>query len=332
MQNEPNRYSPVGSLILALTSMIWGFAFTAQKAASRSLLPFSVNSIRFFIGALTLFLFSLLRNALRHRRDPAYRAAPFSRTDLVAGAVCGSLLFVATMLQQFGLSEGDAGITAMLTALYIVFVPLFGAVIFRKKVGVSVVIGVVIALAGAYSLSVLGNLPEADGVRSLSGFGALLRETRFTADRSALFAFLCSIVFSFQILSIDRFAGRVDGIRLSTLQFLVAGVLASPFLPILERPAPSAIVDALPSLLFLGVLSCGVAYTLQIVGQAKTPPAVAAVVMSLEAVFGALGGILFLGERMNAPEILGCALILLAVLTVELSALGRAKRTDLPPQ
>lgn len=324
------KYSPIGSLILALASMIWGFAFTAQKEASRALPPFSVNAIRFFIGALTLFLFSLARDAVRRRRDPAYHPVPFSRADLLAGAVCGTLLFVATTLQQFGLSEGDAGISAALTALYIVFVPLFSAVIFRRRIGWTVILGVAVALAGAYSLSVLGITPGADDVGSPAAFFALMKETSFAIDRPALFAFLCSIVFSFQILSIDRFAGEIDGIRLSMLQFLVAGALGLPPLFIAERPALSAIVSALPPLLFLGILSCGVAYTLQIVGQAKTPPAVAAVVMSLEAVFGALGGILFLGERMNAPEILGCALILTAVLTVELSALG-GKKSELPP-
>lgn len=325
------KYSPIGSLILAVASMIWGFAFTAQKEASRALPPFSVNAIRFFIGALTLLLFSLARDAFRRRRDPAYRPAPLSRADLLAGAVCGTLLFAATTLQQFGLSEGDAGISAALTALYIVFVPLFAAVVFRRRIGWTVILGVVIALAGAYSLSVVGITPGADEVRSPSAFFALLKGMSFSVDRPALFAFLCSIVFSFQILSIDRFAGEIDGIRLSTLQFAVAGALGLPPLFLAERPALSAVAAALPPLLFLGILSCGVAYTLQIVGQAKTPPAIAAVVMSLESVFGALGGILFLGERMNAPEILGCALILTAVLTVELSALG-GKKNDLPPR
>ena len=328
MQNEPNRYSPVGSLILALTSMIWGFAFTAQKEASRTLLPFSVNSIRFFIGALTLLLFSVLRNAVRKKRDPSYRPAPFSRADLIAGGVSGSLLFVASTLQQYGLSEGDAGICAAITALYIVFVPLFGSVIFRKKIGGFVIVGVAIALFGAYCLSVLGEMPDADGVRTFASFASLFGKAEFSVGRSALFAFLCSVVFSFQILSIDRFAAEVDGIRLAAEEFTVAGVLGVPFLLILERPSPADCLSALPPLLFLGVLSCGVAYTFQIVGQAKTPPAVAAVVMSLESVFGALGGIWFLGERMNAPEILGCALILLAVLTVELSAL---KKQSGPP-
>ena len=330
--NEPKKYSPVGSLILAAVSMIWGFSFAIQKTASRALPPFSVNTVRFFIGAAALYLFTLARDAFRKGRDRDYRPAPFSRTDLVAGAICGSLLFVSSALQQFSLDLGDAGICAAITALYIVFVPLFGAILFRKKVGVFVILACVIALVGTYSLSVLGELPAADGVRSPGDFFSLARSADFSVGRPALFALLCSVVFSFQILSVDRFAPRVDGIRLSMMQFLVSGTLGLPFLFALERPSPSDIAAAILPLLFLGILSCGVAYTFQIVGQAMTPPAVAAVVMSLEAVFGALGGILFLGERMNAPEILGCALILLAVLTVELSALGRAKRTDLPPQ
>ncbi|MBO4283854.1 MAG: DMT family transporter [Clostridia bacterium] len=324
--NEQNRYTPVGSLILAAVSMIWGFSFAVQKTASRALLPFSVNTVRFFIGALTLFLFSFFRNLIRRRRDPAYRPAPFTRTDLVAGGISGTLLFVASTFQQFSLNEGDAGICAAITTLYIVFVPLFGAILFRKRIRVSVIVAGVIALAGTFSLSVLGELPGADEVRSVSALVSLARSAEFSVGRPALFALLCSVGFALQILSIDRFAKEVDGIRLATMEFLISGVLGVPFLLFRERPTPSAVLAALPPLLYLGILSCGVAYTLQIVGQAKTPPAVAAVVMSLEAVFGALGGILFLGERMNAPEILGCALIMTAVFTVELSALGRGKR------
>lgn len=329
--NETKKYSPVGSLILAAVSMIWGFSFAIQKTASLALPPFSVNTVRFFIGAAALYLFTLLRDAFRRSRDRDYRPAPFSRTDLIAGEVCGGLLFVSSALQQFSLDEGDAGICAAITALYIVFVPLFGAILFRKKVGVSVIVACVIALAGTYSLSVLGELSAANGVRSAGDFLSLARSAEFSVGRPALFALLCSVGFSFQILSIDRFARQVDGIRLAMAEFFVSGVLGLPFLLFWERPTLSAVVTALPPLLYLGLLSCGVAYTLQIVGQAKTPPAVAAMVMSLEAVFGALGGFLFLGERMNAPEILGCALIFAAVMTVELSALVRAKKTDLPP-
>ncbi len=329
--NETKRYSPIGSLILAAGSMIWGFAFTAQKAASETLSPFSVNTIRFYIGALALYLFTLARDGFRKKRDPAYRPAPFTRTDLLAGGICGVLLFVATTFQQFSLDEGDAGICAAITALYIVFVPLLGAVVFRKKIGLFVVLGVAVALLGAYSLSVLGGLPASDGVGSLSDLLSLARSAEFSVGRPALFALLCSVVFSFQILSVDRFAPRVDGIRLSMMQFLVSGTLGLPFLFALERPSPSDIAAAILPLLFLGILSCGVAYTFQIVGQAMTPPAVAAVVMSLESVFGALGGIWFLGERMNAPEIIGCALILTAVLTVELSEVGGKRKSDPPP-
>ena len=327
--NERNRYTPIGSLILTAVSMIWGFSFAVQKTASRALPPFSVNTVRFFIGALTLILFSLFRDLIRRRRDPAYRPAPITRTDLIAGGICGVLLFVASSLQQFSLDEGDAGICAAITTLYIVFVPLFGAIIFRKRISLFVILAGVIALAGTFSLSVLGETPGADGARSLSALFSLARSTELSVGRPALFALLCSVGFAFQILSIDRFAQKVDGIRLATMEFLISGILGVPFLLFRERPSLSAVLTALPPLLYLGILSCGVAYTLQIVGQAKTPPAVAAVVMSLEAVFGALGGILFLGERMNAPEILGCALILAAVFTVELSTLKRGTRNGI---
>ena len=325
---DQKEYSPVGSLILVAVSMIWGFSFAVQKTASASLLPFSVNTVRFFIGALALILFSVIRGAFGKKRDPARRPAPFTRADLLAGGICGVLLFVGSTFQQFSLDEGDAGICAAITTLYIVFVPILGAILFRKKIGVFVIIAGVIALAGTYSLSVLGELPAADGVRSLGELASLARSARFSVGRPALFALLCSIGFSFQILSIDRFAPKIDGIRLATMEFLVSALLGLPFVLFRERPAISAVITALPPLLYLGILSCGVAYTLQIVGQAKTPPAVAAMVMSLEAVFGALGGILFLGERMNAPEILGCALIFAAVLTVELSSVVRGKREN----
>ena len=331
MQNK-KEYSPVGSLILAAAATIWGFAFTAQKAAADHLEPFSVNSIRFFIGGFFLLLFSEIQTYIRIRRNPSYVPLRFTPTDWIAASVCGGLLFLASTLQQYGIDEGDAGTAAFLTALYIVFVPVLGALLFRRPTGRFVWGGIVLALFGAYLLSVIGGSPAADEVHGLSGLFSLFGSTGFKIGRASVFILLCSVVFSFQILSIDHFSGSVSGVRLAMLEFFVAGTLGLPEMLILERPSFDAVVPALPPLLFLGIFSCGIAYTCQIVGQAKTPPAVAAVIMSLESVFGAVGSIFLLGERMNLAEVLGCLFIFLAVLAVEIpTALSERRKSQPPP-
>ena len=293
-------------------ALLWGAAFVAQKVGAESLGPFSITFLRNLEAGVFLAGCWWARRLISPR---ARAAAPaWTRRTIVGGAVCGAALFAASLSQQVGIMYTTPGISAFLTSNYVLFVPVIGLAVGRRAHPL-VWAAVVVALAGSYLIC----LPDgADG----------------SIGRGELWTLLCAVLFSVQILVVDRFAPGCDVLVFSCIQQLSGAALSLPFVLLLGSEsaifsAEALVRSALP-VLFIAVFSSGIAYTLQIVGQAKTPPAVAAMVMSLEAVFGALGGILFLGERMNAPEILGCALILTAVLTVELSALG-GKKSELPP-
>ena len=303
----------LGIVMLTLAAVIWGLAFSAQKSAMDHMGPFTCNSVRYLIGAAFLFLITVCRNALTHRP----LIPNITKTEWIAGAFVGVFLFVASSLQQAGIEGGDAGSAAFLTALYIVIVPVLGTLLGRRP-GVAVWAGIAVALAGAYLLTVVGSSSAADGICSVGSFFGAISKSRFRIARADLLVLLCAVVFSFHILSIDRFSARVDGLHLSMLQFLTTGVLGLPLMMALETPKLSGIIGGILPLLYLGILSSGIAFTLQVLGQARLEPALASVIMSLESVFGALGGVVLLGERMNAAETVGCVLVFVAVIVAQL--------------
>ena len=227
-----------------------------------------------------------------------------NRIEWVGGALCGIALGLASYLQQYGMVLNDsAGKTAFLTALYVALVPLFGLFL-RRPTAPTVWLGVGGAVLGAYFLAI----PAGESFTLSAGDG---------------FVLACAVVFAIHILVIDRFSPRCDGIRMSLVQFLTVGVLMLPLCLIAERPDPAAILDGIGPLLYLGVMSSGAAYTLQIVAQGKTHPAVASVLLSLESVFGAVGGALVFGETMSVREYIGCGIMLLSVLVTELGGMLR---------
>ena len=284
-----------GALLLTLTALIWGTAFVAQSLGMDHLGPFTFNGVRNFVAALALLPVILF---LRRRKSPVAQpgaAGNYRKTLWLGGVLCGVALAVASSLQQIGIQFTTAGKAGFLTALYIVVVPLLG-LFFKKRVGLNIWISVVIAAVGTYLLSIKEN---------------------FTIGTGDLFVILCAVAFSVHILLIDRFSPLVSGVELSCVQFLTCGVLCTVAAFIMEQPNWNDILLSLGPILYTGLMSSGVGYTLQIIGQKDTPPAVASLIMSLESVFAALSGWLILGESMSPKEAFGCVLVFAAVILAQ---------------
>lgn len=288
--------------LLAFASLIWGTAFVAQSVALDHVGPCSFNAARSFVGCLVLVPVILVGNRMKGGHEPRFLGLfDRNRTLLMGGAACGVLLAGATLLQQASLLYTSAGKAGFLTSLYIVIVPVLG-IFLGRRAGWKVWLAVLLAVAGAYLLSAAGS--EGDtGVQ--------------IGDAMVLG---CAVIYSLHILVIDRVAPKVDGIQLSWVQFFVAGCISALAALILEWESFSwgALAAAWGPLLYVGVLSSGVAYTLQIVGQKGLNPAVASLIMSMESVFAALGGWVILKQPLNPQEMAGCVLIFSGVMIAQL--------------
>lgn len=292
-----------GSLILLTASLVWGLAFVVQSAAADLVPSFIFNALRSFIGALALYLFWLVTN--KEKRFQFFPKEKAERKNYYKAAlVCGGCLAVSVNLQQFGIalypenasSEARAG---FITALYVILVPIF-SVFIKKKIAPAVWLGVLVALVGVYMLCLSGGI---------SGI--------YISD---LLILLCAISFALHILSIDKFVGFTGGVKLSIMQFMVCGVVSLILSLIFELNAIDFdnIIKASPQILYMGIMSSGVAYTLQIVGQKYAEPTVASISMSFESVFAALGGWLISGNALANREILGCFLVFAAIIVAQL--------------
>lgn len=283
-----------GSALLLLTAVIWGGAFVAQSVGMDYIGPLTFQAMRSLLGVL-----SLLPIILWRRRGKAADAAPGTRdrrTLVTGGILCGIVLCVAAGLQQVGLVYVSAGKAGFLTTLYILIVPILG--IFRGKRVPRLLWGcIALALAGLYLLTVT---------------------ERFTVSLPDLYLVVCSIIYSVHILLVDYYSPRVDCVELSCMQFLVAGLLYLAAMFLWETPRADAILSAWAPLLYTGILSSAVAFTLQIVGQKSTSPAVASMLMSLESVFAVIAGMLLLGQVPSSREIAGSALMFLAITAAQL--------------
>lgn len=280
-----------------LTAAIWGCAFVAQKSGSEHLGAFAFTGTRYLLASLAIFLFLLLRE--KRGGAPFLPAGAKERAALLRGGlVMGTLLMAASNLQQYGVGLTTAGKAGFLTALYIVLVPLLGLLLGRRVRPV-VWAGVAVAVAGLYFLSfAAGGMPA------------------FTAGD--LFVLLSALVFSLHILAIDRFTKLADGVALSCLQFAVAAGESLVCALLFEGLPLAAIRDALLPILYAGVISGGLGYTLQIVAQKDGDPSVVSLLLSMEALFAVVSGAILLGERLSPREYLGCALMLCAVVLVQL--------------
>jgi len=298
-KSKARRYS----LLLVLAAFIWGTAFVAQSMGMDHIGPCTFNATRSFIGSVALlpviWFFSRKKQPEQETDTQKKKFWLLDKALLTGGAACGLMLSGGSLLQQMGLTSTSAGKAGFLTSLYIVIVPVLG-VFLGRRAGFKVWIGVVIALAGAYLLS--GNV-------SGDGFSIALGD---------LLVIISAFFFSLHILVIDHFSPFVDGVMLSCVQFFVAGVVSLVFALIFEKPAFADLLPAWGPLLYTGVLSSGVAYTLQIVGQQNVDPTVASLLMSLESVFAALSGWAVLGQPLSARESVGCVLVFGAVVLAQL--------------
>lgn len=286
------------SLILLLTALIWGVAFVAQSVGMDYVGPYTFNCVRFFLGGLVLIPGMALLNRISPPSEEEKKNRQAHRKELVIGGIfCGLALCLATSLQQIGIMMTDSvGKAGFITAFYIIFVPVLG-LFFKKKCGVFVWIGVVLALAGLYCLCITESL---------------------TVERGDILLFLCALTFSGHILIIDHFSPLVNGVAMSCIQFFVSGIISAVLMLLLEQPAISQLFAAWQPILYAGVLSCGVAYTLQIVGQKGMNPTVASLILSLESVISVLAGLIILHQKLSVRELLGCVLMFAAILLAQM--------------
>lgn len=314
------------SLCLLLAATIWGIAFVAQSVGMEYVGPFTFNGVRSLIGALVLVPVILLLNRSRDTSsgsagsaipEPASNgtkksaattaaASPYKNRDLwIGGIACGIALFAASNFQQFGIKYTTVGKAGFITACYIVIVPIIG-LFMKKKCSPFIWTAVVMALIGLYLLCIT------DG---------------FSIGLGDLLVLICAFLFSLHILVIDYFSPRTDGVKLSCIQFLVCGILSMIPALILEHPQISSILTAWLPILYAGVMSCGVAYTLQIVGQKNVNPTVASLILSLESCISVLAGWALLGQKLSAKELLGCVIMFAAIILAQLPEKNSEKQT-----
>jgi len=275
------------SAILLLTACIWGFAFVAQRAGMEHVGPFTFNAVRFCLGGLVLVpLLAILGGRSLVRGEPGKAWTPGKR--LTGGVLAGAILFFGASFQQGGIVFTTAGKAGFITGLYVVIVPLIGLG-WRQKTGAAVWAGAGLAVAGLYLLSVRGDFSIG------RGDGLVLAGAFFWAVHVQVIGWLVN---------------RVGAIPLACMQFLVCAFLSAVAMLLFEAPAPGAVLDAGIPILYAGLLSTAVAYTLQVVGQRRAKPAPAAIILSLEAVFAALGGWLLLSETLSVRQLAGCAFML----------------------
>ena len=307
MEAQDKKLVRRNSFLLVIAAIIWGAAFVAQSTGGDAVGPYTFNCVRSVIGGLVLIPVIKLSDRLRWtRKKPVSRED--KRTLLAGGISCGIALSVASNLQQVGIYMGTpVGKAGFLTACYMLLVPILGLLI-GKKCGWNIWIGVGITAIGLYLLCMQGS---------------------FSVQVSDLLILLCALCFAVQILIVDHYAGRVDGVRMSCIQFIVSGIISAvPMIfadmglsapEISEWAAAFADPYSWLPILYAGVLSCGVAYTLQIIGQRGMNPTVASLLMSLESVFSVLAGWIFLKQTLSVREIFGCLLIFGAVVLAQLS-------------
>ena len=299
------------SLFLLLAAIIWGIAFVAQSVGMEYVGGFTFSAVRSLLGSVVLIPLILISGRKNSADTAATKANSFvgssdgtvssirKRKDLIIGGIsCGICLCLASNFQQFGIKYTTVGKAGFITACYIIIVPILG-IFLKKKCSSFIWIAVILSLCGLYLLC----LTPGEG---------------FAIGRGELLVLICAVLFSLHILVIDHFSPLVDGVKMSCIQFLVCGILSGIPALLFESPDLSGILAAKIPLLYAGVLSCGVAYPLQIVGQKNMNPTVASLILSLESCISVIAGWLILGQSLSGREILGCVLMFGAIILAQL--------------
>lgn len=300
-----NKYTLRQSMLLLLTATIWGVAFVAQSVGMDYVGPFTFNTVRSLLGGIVLIPCIVLLKRINVGSKDTAGAAEHASGDpagqrkvlLTGGVACGVLLCIASNLQQFGIMYTSVGKSGFITAMYIVLVPVLG-IFLKKKAGIKIWCSVAIAVGGLYLLC--------------------MTDSGFSIQKGDLLLLLGAVIFSFHILTIDYFSPKVDGVKMSCIQFFTCGILSMVCMFLFEQPQIGAILQAWIPIVYAGVLSCGVAYTLQIVGQKGMNPTVASLILSMESVISVIAGWLILHQKLSGRELLGCVLMFVAIILVQL--------------
>lgn len=319
MKAQVKTHKLRNTFFLFLTAMIWGAAFVAQSVSMDYIGPFTFICLRSVIGGLFLIPVIIVLDGIRKKSqnesadvvnsenilhietEEKQRLSWKNKQLIEGGIVCGIFLFFANCFQQTGIQNTTVGKAGFITTFYIIIVPLIG-LFFKKYCGILTWIGVVVALAGLYFLCITQKL---------------------TIQRGDALILCCSVLYAGQILAIDHYNPFVDGVKMSCIQFLTGGILGAVFMLLFENPSIAMILSAAGPILYTGIMSTGVGYTLQIVGQKGLNPTVAALILSLESVFSALSGYLFLHQVLTTRELIGCALMFIAIVLAQLPDIRR---------
>ena len=319
MKAQVKTHKLRNTFFLFLTAMIWGAAFVAQSVSMDYIGPFTFICLRSVIGGLFLIPVIIVLDGIRKKSqnesadvvnsenilhietEEKQRLSWKNKQLIEGGIVCVIFLFFANCFQQTGIQYTTVGKAGFITTFYIIIVPLIG-LFFKKYCGILTWIGVVIALAGLYFLCITQKL---------------------TIQRGDALILCCSVLYAGQILAIDHYNPFVDGVKMSCIQFLTGGILGAVFMLLFENPSIAMILSAAGPILYTGIMSTGVGYTLQIVGQKGLNPTVAALILSLESVFSALSGYVFLHQVLTTRELIGCVLMFIAIVLAQLPDIRR---------
>ncbi len=286
-----------GNILLLITAIIWGTAFVAQSEGMRYVEPFTYNGVRTLLGGIVLIPIIAVFGKKKPKAPKTDEDRQSARITLIGGIVCGFFLFIAGSFQQSGIALTTAGKAGFITALYIIIVPLIELVLYRKS---RLIVWICVFLASA-------------------GFYLLCIKEGFSIGKGDLLVLCGAFFFAMHIMVIDHFNEKqADGMRMSCIQFFTAGLLMTVCMFLFENPQIGSILDAKYTILYAGIMSCGAAYTLQILGQRDTDPTTATLIMSLESVFAALSGWIILHESLSIKELSGCILVFAAVILAQL--------------
>ena len=299
------------SLLLLLAAIIWGIAFVAQSVGMKYVGGFTFNAVRSLIGAVVLIPLIFILKKRNSPSDSASKASGRSDTSsntvsnmqekktlIIGGIACGICLCLASNFQQFGIKYTTVGKAGFITACYIVIVPVIG-LFMKKKCSPMIWLSVLLAVVGLYLLCI---------------------NEQFSIGYGDILVFVCAILFSVHILIVDYFSPKVDGVKMSCIQFLVCGLLSGIAMLFAEQPQLSAVLLAWKPIAYAGIMSCGVGYTLQIVGQKGMDPTIASLILSLESCISVLAGWLLLGQTLSIREGLGCVAMFAAIILAQLPA------------
>lgn len=296
----------LGPIMLVSAAMIWGLSFVAQKQGMEYVEGFTFNGIRSLLGAIVLIPFIVIR-AVKNPVKLSPVEKKQSRKDNLKGIlIVGLMLCIGSNLQQFAFNYIEPGRVGFITALYMLIVPLISFIVYKKKQPVTTWIGVILGVVGLYMICMGGS-------------------TSSSLGKGDILALLCSFAFALHIIVIDKFAAKIDCVVLSCGQFFVTGVISCILMFIFESPNIQSIMQAAVPILYAGIMSCGCAFTFQVIGQKYTDPTISSMLLCLESVFSVIFSFIILGERMASVEYIGCAVMFVAIIIAQLPARKSAK-------